>query len=93
MVVLNKGTSDEITLRVVLESEIHGREYFDDFNTLAELFAGHRRLAKQAVKQAAKDGIERIVAVAVVPADFYGGDDDESGYGFGLNDLIDETPA
>ena len=36
MVILNKGTLDEVTLRVVLESELHGREYFDHYDTLAE---------------------------------------------------------
>jgi hypothetical protein len=94
MVNLNKGTPNEITLRVVLESGLHGREYFDHYDTIAELLAGHRRLVKAAVKEAAKDNIERIVAVAIVPADFYGGDDAETGYGFGLDELRDdETPA
>jgi hypothetical protein len=94
MVVLKQGTSEEVTLRLVLESEIHGREYFDHYDTMAELLGAHRRLLKQAAKGAAKDGIERIVAIAIVPADHYGGDDDESGYGFGLDELSDdETPA
>ena len=95
MVILNKGTLDEVTLRVVLESELHGREYFDHYDTLAELLAGHRRRVKRAAKESAKDNIERIVAVAIVPADYYGEDDDESGYGFGLDELSDDgqTPA
>lgn len=91
MVILNQSTPDEVTLRLVLESEIHGREYFDHYGTMTELLAGLRRLLKRAAKEASKDGIERIVAVAVVPADFYGGDDDESGYGFGLDEC--ETPT
>lgn len=91
MVILNKGTPDEVTLRVVLESELHGREYFDHYESLAELLAGHRRLVKRAAKEASKDSIERIVAIAIVPADFYGGDDDESGYGYGLDER--ETPT
>lgn len=94
MVILNRGKPDEITMRVVLESELHGREYFDHYETLSELLAGHRRLLKRAAKEAAKDNIERIVAVAIVPADYYDGDDDESGYGYGLDELSDdETPA
>ena len=95
MVILKQGTPDEVTLRLVLESELHGREYFDHYGTLAELLAGHRRLVKRVAKEAAEDNIERIVAVAIVPADYYGGDDDESGYGFGLDELSDDdqTPA
>ena len=95
MVILKQGTPDEVTLRVVLESELHGREYFDHYDTLSELLAGHRRLVKRTAQEASKDSIERIVAVAIVPADYYGGDDDESGYGFGLDELSDDgqTPA
>jgi|GEM_PF-5317620 len=91
MVVLNQGTPEEITLRLVLESELHGRDYFDHYDTMAELFAGLRRLLKRAAKEASKDSIERIVALAIVPVDSYGGDDDELGYGFGLDEC--ETPA
>lgn len=91
MVILKQGTPDEVTLRLVLESELHGREYFDHYDTMPELLVGLRRLLKRAAKEASKDSIERIVAVAVVPADSYGGDDDESGYGFGLDES--ETPA
>ena len=91
MVILNQGTPDEVTLRVVLESDVHGREYFDHFGTMAELAAGLSRLVKRAAKEASKDFIERIVAVAVVPADSYGGDVDESGYGIGLDEC--ETPT
>jgi hypothetical protein len=91
MVIMKQGTPDEVTLRLVLESEVHGREYFDHYDTMSELLAGLRRLLKRAAQEASKDGIERIVAVAIVPADSYGGDDDESGYGFGLEES--ETPT
>lgn len=75
--ILNQGTSHETTLRVVLESDEHGREYFDHYESLDEMLEGIRRL----VDSASPDGIERVIGIAVVPRQQYG---DESGYGYGL---------
>ena len=75
MVVLNPGTDQEVTLRLVLESDVHGREVFDHYANIAELMAGHRRLVQRAAQQTAADGIERLVAVAIVPVNAYGFED------------------
>jgi hypothetical protein len=81
MVILNQAKNNELTLRVVLESEIHGREYFDHYDNMTEVIEAVRVLVKSASDEAANDGIERAVTVAIVPKDNYG---DENGYGFGL---------
>jgi hypothetical protein len=74
---LNSGTSGEITLRVVLESEGQGREFFDHHDTLDEMLDTIRNLIDSAVL----DPSERLVGIAVVPVSEYGSED---GYGFGL---------
>lgn len=82
MVVINQGEENEVSMRLVLESEPHGREYFDHHDTLAELFESLKRLVTDSASAAADDGIERLVGVAVVPKSAYGS---ESGYGYGLD--------
>jgi hypothetical protein len=81
MVVLNEGKSTELSLRVVLESEAYGREFFDNFDDMGELLQAVKRLVKNAVDESAQDGFERVVSIAIVPKAQYG---DGNGYGFGL---------
>jgi len=77
MVKLNPGTINEIALRVVLESEGHGQEFFDHHETLDEMLAS----IQQIIDSAILDPCERLVGIAVVPVSEYGSDD---GYGVGL---------
>jgi hypothetical protein len=82
MLTLNRGTTNEVTLRVVLESEECGREYFDDYDSIDEMAYAVRRLVESSADCAAGDGIERLVGIVVVPKSEYGSED---GYGFGLD--------
>jgi len=82
MVMLNRGTTNEVTLRVVLESEECGREYFDHYDSIDEMVDAVRRLVQSSADCAADDGIERLVGIAVVPKSEYGS---ECGYGFSLD--------
>lgn len=82
MVVLNEGKPTEVRLRVVLESEEYGREYFDKFDDIGELLQAVEGLVTGAANESAEDGIERVVSIAVVPKGLYG---EASGYGFGLD--------
>lgn len=79
MLVFNKGRDNEVTVRVVLESEEHGREYFDEYDTVEECGAAVIRLANNALRL--DDGVSRQISVVIVPKSEYG---DESGYGFDL---------
>lgn len=81
MLKLNAGTTNEVTLRVVLESDECGREYFDNYDSIDEMVDAVRRLAESSADCAADDGIERLVGIAVVPKSEY---DTDAGYGFGL---------
>lgn len=81
MLVLNQNTDAEVALRVVLESELFGRDYFDDYETLDQMLVAVKNLVESSANQ--KDGVERTVAIAVVPKQLYG---DPSGYGYGLGD-------
>src|SRR5437867_4218077 len=81
MVILNENTENEISLRVVLESERYGREYFDHADDIKELLDIVERLVKDCLEAAGDDHIERTVAIAIVPKSNYG---DECGYGFDL---------
>lgn len=81
MLTLNRGTKNEVTLRVVLESDECGREYFDSYDSLDEMVEAVKRLVQSTADHAADDGIERLVGIAVVPKSEYGS---EEGYGFGL---------
>ncbi len=83
MVVINPGEPGELTLRVVIESAEYGREYKDEYDTLERIFLGVGKLVAKVQQQAAKDGIERIVGIAVIPKECYG---DEAGYGFDLGE-------
>ena len=74
---LNPGTINEIALRVVLESDCHGREFFDHHESLDEMLD----TIKQIINSAVLDPCERMAGIAVVPVSEYGSDD---GYGFGL---------
>ena len=76
-VTLNQGAFNEITLRLVLQSDDYGREYFDHHDTVDEMLESIRNL----IDLAAQDGGERMVGIAVVPVSEYGS---EEGYGFGL---------
>ena len=76
-VTLNQGKWNEITLRVVLQSDAYGREYFDHHDTIDEMLTSIRNV----IDLAAQDGSERMVGIAVVPVCDYGS---EEGYGFGL---------
>ena len=82
MLTINAGTKNEVTLRVVLESEECGREYFDGHDSIDDMLAAVRRLAESSSECAADDGVERVVGIAVVPKTMYGY---ESGYGFDLD--------
>src|SRR4051812_47557002 len=79
--IVNKSKSNEVSLRLVLESEPAGREYFDQHKTLDELFQAHRELTKEALKATKKDCRQRLVLIAIVPKADYGEDAD---YGYGL---------
>ncbi len=81
MVVLNRGKTSELTLRVALESEVHGREYFDSYDNMKEVMQAVELLVKSAIDETAHDRIERAVSIAIVPKANYG---DDEGYGFGL---------
>ena len=76
-VTFNQGEFNEITLRLVLQSDDYGREYFDHHDTVDEMFESIRNV----IDLAAQDGCERLVGIAVVPFGEYGS---EAGYGFGL---------
>lgn len=76
--VLNQGTPEETTLRVVLESEELSREFFDHHDSLNEMLDAIRNI----VEEIAGDGIERVVGIAIVPVSEYGS---ENGYGYRLN--------
>lgn len=82
MLTINRDTENEVRLRVVLESEECGREYFDSHDNLDEMLAAVKRLVESSADCAADDGIERFVGIAVVPKSEYGND---SGYGFDLD--------
>ena len=82
MLTINAGTKNEVTLRVVLESEDCGREYFDSYGSIGEMLDAVKRLIESSSASAADDGIERLVGIAVVPKSEYG---NESGYGFNLD--------
>lgn len=82
MLTINTGTENEVTLRVVLESEQCGREYFDSADDFDEMLEAVKRLVEGSSECATDDGIERLVGIAVVPKSEYG---NESSYGFDLD--------
>ena len=82
-VTFNQGEFNEITLRLVLQSDDYGREYFDHHDTVDEMLESIRNV----IVLASQDGGERMIGIAVVPVAEYGS---EAGYGFGLEH---RTPA
>ncbi len=82
MVTINKGSANELSLRLVLASDLYGRDYFDCSDDLRELLEDFRRLLASTCESTASDGIERAVTIAVVPKGCYG---DDSTYGVGLS--------
>jgi len=62
MLVLDKDTPDEVALRLVLESDEHGREYFDHYDTLLEMFQGLGNIVRNT-----DNSVERMIGIAVVP--------------------------
>jgi hypothetical protein len=79
--ILNEGTENEVTLRVVLSSDLHGNEYFDHHDSLDEALAAVKEIVESSIKQ--NDGVERIIGITVVPKSAYGAED---GFGYGLGD-------
>ena len=76
-VTFNQGKSNEITLRLLIQSDEYEREYFDHHDSLDEMLESIRNV----IDLAAEDGCERLIGIAVVPVAEYGS---EAGYGFGL---------
>jgi hypothetical protein len=73
---VNKGRKNEVAVRVVCESESYGREY-SDYGSLERCMGGLIRMAKDAIECAGKDGVSRVVGIALIPRSDYG---DQSGY-------------
>ena len=82
MLTLKKG-KNEVAVRVFLESEAYGREFFDSYESLEECTAAVARLTASCLKESQKDGIARQVGIAIVPESEYGSED---GYGFGIEE-------
>lgn len=49
--------------RVYLESEEHGREYFNHYNTIEECHAAVERLVSESQQYGAKDHITRRIGI------------------------------
>jgi hypothetical protein len=62
MLIFNTGQENETAVRLLLESEPHGREYFDGADSLEDMLASLKRLINDCVAAAADDGIERFVS-------------------------------
>jgi hypothetical protein len=84
MLTIKKGKKNEVTVRVFIESDLYGREYFDAHDSLNECAAAVARLVTAAVKEAQVDGTARQVGIALVPRSEYGSPD---GYGEGIDDV------
>ena len=74
--IVNQGTEKEVAVRVVLESDEFGREYFD-YGSLDRCLGGLVRVVNKSIKCAGQDGVQRVVGIAIVPRECYG---DEAGY-------------
>lgn len=68
---IGKGDK-QVAVRIVLQSDEHGREFFDHYVTPKQMAAALRRLTRQAIKAAENDGVSRIVGVAIVPKSEFG---------------------
>ncbi len=86
MLILNQGEDTEVAVRVFLESDCYGREFFDGYDTLRECAAAVARLARSCVKETQADGVARQVGIAFVPPSEYGSED---GYGVGIEGTDD----
>ncbi len=63
-------------LRLLLESDLHGREYFDHYPHFDAMLAAVRRLVQSSIEHAARDGIERTVGIEIIsPSDPEDSDD------------------
>ena len=75
------GRKNEIAVRVFIESNLYGREYFDAHDSLEDCAAAIARLTASALQETQVDGVARQVGIAIVPKSEYGWSD---GYGEGL---------
>lgn len=82
MLTFKAGKKNEIAVRVYLESDVHGREFFDEYGSLDECAEAIGRLTASAIEETQRDGVPRQVGIAVVPEADYGEPD---GYGFGID--------
>lgn len=84
MLTFKKGRKQsEIAVRVYLESDAFGREFFDDYDNLDDCATAVARLTASALKETQADGVARRVGIAVVPEAEYG---EPGGYGDGIDD-------
>lgn len=85
MLEIKKGKKSEIAVRVYLESDEYGREFFDGYDSVEECAAAVAvaRLTTSAIKETLRDGVARQVGIALVPRSEYGQPD---GYGDGIDD-------
>ena len=81
MLKIKNGKRNEITVRVFIESDLYGREFFDSYETVEECAAAVARLTASALQETQKDGVARQVGIALVPRAEYGSAD---AYGEGL---------
>lgn len=71
MLTINRGQRTEVTLRVFLESDEFGREYFDSNDTIEECLAAVARLTASALEATQEDGIARQIGIAIAPSSDY----------------------
>jgi hypothetical protein len=79
MLTFNSGKKNEVAVRVFIESEPFGREYFDEYESLDDCAAAVARLTGTCIREAEIDGVARQIGIAVVPRSEYGSED---GYGY-----------
>jgi hypothetical protein len=65
MVVPSEDEGHDLDLRLLLESDVHGREYFDGYDSMKELLEGFKRLVQRACQQTLVDGVGRVVAIEI----------------------------
>jgi hypothetical protein len=83
MLTFKKGMKNEITVRVYLESDEYGREFFDGYDSVKECAAAVARLTTSAIEETLRDGVVRQVGIALVPPSEYG---EPGGYGEDIED-------
>lgn len=75
--IVNKGKKTEVAVRVALDSGPYDeREYFN-YGSLERCMGGLMRIVQDAIKCAGKDGVSRVVGIAIIPRSDYG---EQSGY-------------